>query len=368
MSPYPPAPQALQVTGGKAPYVWTVDANARVIQPDLLQVPAILPPGLALNPATGVISGMPSTAGEFAFRVLVTDALGQVAAQNFCIHIEANVAANVVTTDLTSATVSPAGLAGLLVDPEDAGVAILNATFTGDPRAGGRFSGGGSATDGIGFDSGLILSSGFVSGAKGPNLTSSFTSNFGTVVAGDSQLEALAGTTPGNTHDAAILQFDFTPTCHADAPSCHVTFEYVFGSDEYHEFANSAYNDVFGFLVRDLSVPDSVDTNYAVLPGIVSPTPVSINNVNGGRPLGTNPHNAQFFRANRTAADLPGPLNVQADGLTVPMQFNAPVISGHTYHIKIGIADVTDTAYDSWVFLKAGSLKVTHVCPIVVPQ
>jgi hypothetical protein len=57
---------------------------------------------------------------------------------------------------------------------------------------------------------------------------------------------------------------------------------------------------------------------------------------------------------------------VQADGLTVPLQFNAPVVSGHTYHIKLGITDVTDGLFDSWVFIKSGTFKVTHICPIVV--
>ncbi len=356
-SPYPPSPQALQATGGVAPYTWSIDPDAKVDEGSG-QVPAILPPDLALNPNSGVISGTPTTTGAFAFRVIVTDAAGQKATQNFCIHVDPSAGASLLVTDLTTVGETEAGLASLLVDPDDAGVVIANATFTGDQRAGGRFSGGGDATQGIGFDSGILLSSGAISGAKGPNNSGNYSTAFcpdNVNRCGDAQLDALS---QGVTHDAAILEFDFTPTCHNGATDCNVTFEYVFGSDEYNEYANSSFNDVFGFFLTD----NGVTKNFALLPGVVPETPVSINMVNGGNPVGTNAKNPQLFRNNS-----PGTLNVQADGLTVPLQFNAPVVSGHTYHIKLGIADVTDAIFDSWVFVKAGSLKVTHVCPIVVP-
>ena len=203
-----------------------------------------------------------------------------------------------------------------------------------------------------------MVSSGKAAEAKGPNDASSKTTPFATP--GDADLTALAGAS-AVTGDAALLEFDFTPTCH-EGTACNVTFEYVFGSDEYNEYANSAYNDVFGFFLTDVT-ENGVKKNYAVLPGITPETAVSINTVNGGNPLGTNAKHPEFYRNNS-----PGVLNVQADGLTVPLQFNAPVISGHTYHIKLGVADVSDTSYDSWVFIKSGSLKVTHICPIVVAQ
>lgn len=46
-----------------------------------------LPPGLSLNPASGEISGIPSTAGNFSFTIKVTDAVGNTAehaATNTC--------------------------------------------------------------------------------------------------------------------------------------------------------------------------------------------------------------------------------------------------------------------------------------------
>lgn len=53
----------LVVTGGRTPYVWALAAGS-----------GPLPPGLILNPVTGVISGRPTATGQYPFTVTVTDA------------------------------------------------------------------------------------------------------------------------------------------------------------------------------------------------------------------------------------------------------------------------------------------------------
>lgn len=58
-----PYSQTISATGGAPPYTFTVSSGA-------------LPPGLTLNATTGVISGTPTTAGQFSFTITATDANG----------------------------------------------------------------------------------------------------------------------------------------------------------------------------------------------------------------------------------------------------------------------------------------------------
>jgi hypothetical protein len=237
------------------------------------------------------------------------------------------------------------------------GVAVSNVTYTGSNRAAGSFTGG---TSSIGFDTGLVLSSGKVQtyggatpddpcsrGVEGPNNCNEDasatdggenTTSFGT--AGDTDLDALL--TGQTTEDAAVLQFDFVPQ------QSTVHFSYVFSSEEYNDFANSDFNDVFAFFVNG--------TNCALVPNTTDP--VSINNINNGNPLGDAtaqmPHNAQYFRDN--VRPTPGSIDSQMDGLTTVLTCTANVNAGVTNHMKLAIADVGDSAYDSAVFIAAGSL------------
>ncbi|MCS7026333.1 MAG: putative Ig domain-containing protein [Bryobacteraceae bacterium] len=66
----------LAVTGGRSPFSWSVVEGA-------------LPSGLGLNPTTGVLSGVPGTAGRFTFTVQVVDAGGQTARQPLTVLIVA---------------------------------------------------------------------------------------------------------------------------------------------------------------------------------------------------------------------------------------------------------------------------------------
>src|SRR5271168_3072101 len=55
-----PYSAVLVASGGSAPYYYSVKTG-------------VLPPGVSLNPATGTISGKPTSAGNFTFEVIVTD-------------------------------------------------------------------------------------------------------------------------------------------------------------------------------------------------------------------------------------------------------------------------------------------------------
>jgi len=226
--------------------------------------------------------------------------------------VPSTASAAIVTTQTTAAQA-----AQLLAGP---GVTVSNATFAGAGQALGTFSGGAAS---IGFDQGVILSSGDIALVTGPNDRENATANNGT--GGDASLDALVG---GGTQDAAVLEFDFVPTKGA------ISFTYVFGSEEYNEFVNSNFNDVFAFFVNG--------QNCALLPG--TSDAVSINNVNAGK-------NAAFYRNNS-----PGPFDTQLDGLTVILNCPAPVTPNQINHLKLAIADRGDSSYDSDVFLQAGSV------------
>ena len=90
---------------------------------------------------------------------------------------------------------------------------------------------------------GTIMNNG--SGPQGPNNAASSGTDNNMPGSG-----ILSGIIQGTqTYNAATLEFDFIP--YADT----VRFKYVFGSEEYPEFAppnNSTYNDVFGFFMAHL--------------------------------------------------------------------------------------------------------------------
>jgi hypothetical protein len=248
---------------------------------------------------------------------------------------------------------------GLAQTLAGAGVTISNVTHTGTNNSFGSFSGG---TGNIGFESGVVMGSGSVQttaahpapcekGVEGPNECDGNTTENGT--AGDSQLTALAGFP---THDAAVLEFDFVPTHDT------VVFNYVFSSDEYNEFANTQFNDVFAFYVNGV--------NCALVPG--TSLPVSINTINGGHPLGTNPQHPEFYVNNDGGA-----LNTEMDGLTTVLSCTASVNANQTNHMKLAIADGSDEQLDSNVFIQAGSLvspppttttTTTTTTPVVIKQ
>ena len=124
-------------------------------------------------------------------------------------------------------------------------VIVSNAVLTGAPQAAGTFVG---ALGVIGFDQGIILSSGDIGTLAGPN-TGDATSTI-SATPGDPDLDALI---PGyTTYDAVVLEFDFTCPTPQD-----VVFQYVFGSEEYNEWVDTPFNDVFGFFLNGVEYRDS---------------------------------------------------------------------------------------------------------------
>ncbi|MEA3444584.1 MAG: choice-of-anchor L domain-containing protein, partial [Bacteroidota bacterium] len=217
-------------------------------------------------------------------------------------------------------------------------VEAFNITYTGDVAQTmiGYFNSNGSSFDTI-MSSGIVLASGPATNAIGPNTSGSISQSMN--VPGDTDLNALI---PQSTNDASVLEFDFIPS------SDTLVFKYVFGSDEYLEFVNSSFNDVFAFF---LSGPSPYGGSYsneniALVPGTT--TPVSINNVN-------NVSYANYYINNGVGTPGGNGEALQYDGYTVGMYASASVIACETYHIKLAVADAGDSALDSGVFIETGS-------------
>lgn len=218
-----------------------------------------------------------------------------------------------------------------------------NISFSGAPAAFGSFTNGNL----IGFESGIILSTGNAADAPGPDDGGIVTTSHNTP--GDPDLTALSGVA---TNDAAIIEFDFV------SPNDFVSFEYVFASEEYEGFTCSDFVDSFGFFISGPGF--APNTNVALVPG--TNTPVAINSVNQGFPSGFFADEGPCTDMDENYTDysiyfnnsLNGPeiaYNGHTDVFTVELE----LVPCETYSIKIAIADGTDTSYDSAVFLKEGS-------------
>ena len=181
-------------------------------------------------------------------------------------------------------------------------------------------SGGGSVgffNDGsssIGLNSGVILTSGLITNAPGPNNSNSATGG-GTM---------------------SQLNFDVV------APTSSISWQYVFASEEYEEFVNSSFNDAFSLSVNG--------TNIAFIPGTT--TPVSVNTVNQLT-------NSSFYNSNFPPNSSPQPFpDTQYDGFTIPLTTTATgLVPGQTYSLSFMVTDTGDSSFDSAVFLAANSVS-----------
>lgn len=202
-------------------------------------------------------------------------------------------------------------------------------------RSWGYFS---KANSNFPFDRGIVLTSGAAKQAEGPD--SGIMSHGGYDWSGDPDASFLAGTT---TNNVTIFEFDFVPQ------GTEISFNYIFASEEYPNFACSTYNDIFAFIISGPGItadPGLSGKNIALLP---NGQPVTINNVND-----------QF--CGDATYYVPGPFaDIEYGGRTVPLVAQSAVVPGETYHIRLLVADAGDTSYDSAVFLEAGSFNLGSV-------
>ena len=242
------------------------------------------------------------------------------------------------------------------------GIQATNITYTGCFAQIAYMHEGASA--GLGIDGGVVLSSDYAKNIQVPspglglwNLPNCPTTS------GDADLLSIANSVPGligqnfsvsSVNDVSILEFDFIPT--GDT----LRFNYIFGSDEYLTFVNTGYNDIFSFLLSGPGITGPYSSpagfpggsvNIAQVPGSNPPLPITISSVN-------NILNDEFYVNNPTNAIL------GVNGYTVVLEAWHEVTCGETYHIKLAIADGSDTALESIVILEEGSFSSNAVVDV----
>src|SRR6185503_18056596 len=179
----------------------------------------------------------------------------------------------------------------------------------------------------LGIGAGLLLTSGTT---PGPSNTvgwfgqdNSGTSGFNN---GDASIDAVVNTVfKTQSYDATTLSFDFTV---ADPAATSVSFDVVFGSDEFPEWVDQFV---------DSAIVKVNGVNYALF------------NHDPAHPLSVVSANlaAGYFQDN-AGNSFP----IEYDGVSHVLKIVAPIVSGGTVnHIEIGIADTGDHIYDSGIFL-----------------
>ncbi len=183
----------------------------------------------------------------------------------------------------------------------------------------------------LGMEQGIVLSTG-----NGDVFNANNQEGFTRVnnTGGDEDLDNVSSFT---TVDGCSIEFDIIPSCSV------FEVRYVFGSEEYPEYVNGGFNDVFAFLVTGPRPTggDYEKENIALVPG--TDKLVSIDNINAEV-------NQQFYQANT------GGQEIEYDGFTKPLVASVNVIPFETYHLKLAIADVGDRSFDSGVFIEMGGL------------
>lgn len=214
------------------------------------------------------------------------------------------------------------------------------------------------STNGIGYfentnplfplTSGVVLSTGNVANAKGPNNSQLNDGNM--AWSGDTDLETtlLTSGITMNSTNATVLEFDFLPF------SSNFDFRFLFASEEYGNF-QCQFSDAFAFLLTNKST--GVTTNLAVVPGTSSP--ISVTTIrdflyNSSCPS-VNPTYFGTFNGGSNA----GASATNFNGQTVVMSASSNSLIPNTpYHIKLVIADRQDNQSDSAIFLGANSFNV----------
>jgi hypothetical protein len=209
------------------------------------------------------------------------------------------------------------------------GLSDFSISITGDPSAFGTFT-----NDPLGLNSGIVLSTGNVTEIPGANLDDgdNLSTDFG----------------------ASGVEGDFTQlnlSFFADSTAEKLFFKYVFGSEEFLEYAGTSFNDSFELLLNGTNLAKLTDGQT-----------VTINNLvpnSGYRPT-DHPDYINNPSITGLAANI-----IKLDGYTKVLGFEGLLNKNQTNVLSIRLQDVTDGSLDTAVFIQG---NVGTADPEVVPD
>ncbi len=211
------------------------------------------------------------------------------------------------------------------------GVSVEAATYTGDALSSAIYSGGDAlALGATPADTGVIFSTGRAADYTNSTGDANQSNSRSTNTDGEtdqSDFNAAAGT---RTFDASYLDVEFIP----DGDT--LTMQFVFASEEYPEFQDSVFQDFVGVWVND----EFVELGFGT--GDTDP-----GNINDGS-------NQNLYLDNSDSA-----FNTEMDGLTITLSLKVDVNPGEVNSIRIGIADVADSSFDSSLLIAADSAQTS---------
>ncbi|OFC70464.1 choice-of-anchor L domain-containing protein [Alteromonas confluentis] len=155
---------------------------------------------------------------------------------------------------------------------------------------------------------------------------------------GGSVTDPKYGSSPDDeAYDRVELTFD----AFAEAGNDTLIIDFIFGSDEYTEFAGGTFADAMVIIVGNSPGVNCVQTPDGQL--------LNVNTVNST--------SNSFLFINNDTDDGGIGAATQMDGYTKRLTCRAPITPETTTPVLVGIADKGDASYDSWAFFKAQSLR-----------
>lgn len=197
--------------------------------------------------------------------------------------------------------------------------------------------------------SGVILSTGSVMSAKGPNAEPELSDGTDSW-AGDTDLDNIIMTNLGitmNSKNATVLEFDFIPL------SSNFSFDFVFASEEYGN-GQCNFSDAFAFLLTNTVTNNT--TNLAILPSTTTPISVATVRDRSYNSLCSDENPDYFGRFNGGSNADNSATNF--NGQTALLKATSNLVINQKYHLKLVVADGNDFKYDSAVFIDGESFSI----------